>query len=82
MKKILIVMCMPLYGSHISINTEKEEFVEKRLIMMKAQLAEKLRQILMVNRSSGKAEQLNMEIAQLKKNIPVTENSLEALKGK
>jgi len=81
MKKLLIlVWCLPASASHIDLTqATKREFVQKRLDMMKSQLALKLKQILSVTKGSAQAERLQQEIVQLKKSIPVTQNSLKAL---
>ncbi len=81
MKKLLIlVWCLPASASHVDLTqATKREFVQKRLDMMKSQLVLKLKQILSVNRGSSEAAKLQQEIVQLKKSIPVTQNSLKAL---
>ena len=83
MKKLLIlVWCLPLLGSHYDLTPSvKLEFVQKRLDMMKSQLAYKLKQILSSSSDSNEALQLKQEIASLKRSIPVTQNSLNALKA-
>ncbi len=83
MKKLLIVVwCLPLGASYVeSSKTEKLEFLQKRLSMMKSELVQKLGKILTAEKGSTQAAQLKDHIAQLKLSIPVTENSLKALQG-
>ncbi len=81
MKKLIIILiCLPACASHVDLTSAaKLEFVQKRLSMMKSQLALKLKQLLSVHEGSSESTKLQQEIAQLKKNIPVAQNSLKAL---
>lgn len=82
MKKLLILACMPLYGSHLTLDeVTKASFVEKRLTMMQTQLAHKLHELLQEDTLPTYAEVLNQEVDALKKRIQITQNSLLALKG-
>lgn len=80
MKRLLILLfALPAYASHVDLGDAKYDFVQKRLTMMKSQLALKLKQLLSVKEGSEEAATLQQEIAQLNKSIPLTQNSLKAL---